>query len=130
MRLFTNRQITAVAFAILVAGVPRTAVAHARLVRSEPPERASLDHSPKRVRLWFNEPLEPKFVRLEVANEKGEAVTKSAAHVAPDDRKVLELELPPLPPGSYTATFEVLSIDGHRVKQSFPFTVKEHPSAK
>ena len=48
----------------------------------------------------------------------------SPAAVSPEDPKLLVLELPELPAGTYLVTFEVLSVDGHRVKQSFPFTIK------
>ncbi len=40
-----------------------------------------------------------------------------------DNRKVLAVSLPPLPPGRYTVRYRVLSVDGHVVEASFVFTV-------
>ncbi|MGH7856038.1 MAG: copper resistance CopC family protein [Candidatus Binatia bacterium] len=118
------------ALVLVTTALPRAASAHARLLKSQPPARASLDVPPAEVRLWFNERLEPDFARIAVTNEKGEPVTKTPARVASDDPKVLVLELSPLPAGTYTVTVEVLSVDGHRVKQSFPFTVKAGSTGK
>lgn len=122
--------LAAAAIVLAVAGLPETALAHARLLRSDPPRRASLARPPKTLRLWFNEAPEPKFARVVVTNEKGEPVTQTPARVDAEDPKQLWLDLPSLPPGSYTVTFEVLSVDGHRVKQSFPFAVKERAAGK
>lgn len=113
--------------AILV--LPSLASAHARLVKSDPARRATLGASPAAVRLWFNEAVEAEFSRLAVTRADGSVVAESAK-VDPDDPKLLLVDLPPaLPAGTYTVTFEVLSVDGHRVKQSFPFTVKGEAKA-
>ncbi len=119
-----TRRARVLSILVLVAGLPSSALAHARLVKSEPARRATLEVAPSAVRLWFNEPIEPSFARLSVTDEKGRAVDKGAAKVADDDPKQLRVDLPELAPGAYTVTYEVLSVDGHRVKQSFPFTVK------
>jgi hypothetical protein len=103
---------------------PDAASAHARLVRSDPPRGASLKTQPSAVRLWLSEPIEPAYSRVAVTNEAGQPMVTSPAAVSPEDPKLLVLELPELPAGTYLVTFEVLSVDGHRVKQSFPFTIK------
>jgi hypothetical protein len=107
--------------AIVWAGA---AVAHALLDKSEPPRRAVLVRSPAHVRLWFNERLEPAFCVLSVLDAQGKAVSAEAAHVSPDDPKLLELALPALGPGAYTVQYKVVSVDGHTVKASYTFTVK------
>ena len=112
---------------LLVGGVlamPGFAAAHARLESSDPARRAMLDAPPDSIRLRFNEQIEAEYSKVTVENAKGERVTDEKTRVSPDDPNVLFLDLPKLPPGAYTVRFEVLSVDGHRVKQSFPFTVK------
>ena len=47
--------------------------------------------------------------------------------VGPDDTKRISVTLPALEPGTYTVRFRVLSVDGHIVAASFPFTVKTKP---
>jgi methionine-rich copper-binding protein CopC len=61
---------------------------------------------------------------LEVVDAGGRPVAADAARVSAQDPKLLELTLPPLAPGVYTVRYKVLSVDGHTVKASFPFTVK------
>jgi hypothetical protein len=104
--------------------LPSSVLAHARLVKSEPARHAALDAPPRAVRLWFSERLEPSFAHLTVTDAQGRAMDDGSAKVAADDPKELSVELSDLPPGTYTVTYDVLSVDGHKVKQSFPFTVK------
>jgi methionine-rich copper-binding protein CopC len=99
--------------------------AHALLAKSEPARKATLAHPPSEVRLWFNERLEPAFSSLRVLDAEGRPVTGEPARVAKDNPKHMTLALPPLPPGTYSVHYQVLSVDGHTVKASFQFTVKE-----
>jgi methionine-rich copper-binding protein CopC len=110
--------------ALLLWLAPFAAGAHALLDKSEPARRATLAKPPAAVRLWFNERLEPAFSSIEVVDATGRPVAAQAARVSPQDPKLLELALPALAPGVYTVRYKVLSVDGHTVKASFPFTVK------
>lgn len=117
------RRILPIVLAALLA-LPALARAHARLEKSDPSRRESLATAPASVRLWFNEPIEAEFSRIRVANAAGETIAEGG-RLDESNGKLFLLELPGgLAPGDYTVTFEVLSVDGHRVKQSFPFTLK------
>ena len=105
-------------------GAAAPAAAHALLAKSEPARRAVLTHSPARVRLWFNERLEPAFSKVSVEDASGRPVEQQPAQVAADDRKLLELALPALTPGRYTVRYQVLSVDGHTIKSSYSFSIK------
>ena len=98
--------------------------AHALLVRTSPPKRAVLRDPPRQVELWFNERLEPSFATLTVLDGTGTPVTSGRATVGAEDRKRLTLELPILPPGTYTVRFRVLSVDGHVAQDSYRFSVR------
>jgi methionine-rich copper-binding protein CopC len=76
------------------------------------------------VELWFNERLEPAYSTVAVLDEAGRQVDARDARVGPEDGKRLAVTLPPLVPGSYVVRFRVLSVDGHLVESTFPFTVK------
>lgn len=102
---------------------PACADAHAVLVRSTPPARAALSHPAPRVELWFNERPEPAFSSVSVWSASGARVDRGDVVVGPDDPKRVSVTLEPLPPGTYTVRFRVLSVDGHVVESSFPFTV-------
>ena len=110
--------------AILLVGVAPSIEAHALLVRSAPPKRAVLRDPPRQVELWFNERLEPAFAALTVWDKGGGQVSTAQARVSVDDRKRLMLDLPALPPGTYTVRFRVLSVDGHVAEDSFAFSVR------
>ena len=117
-------------FLAALLALPSLAQAHARLEKSDPSRRATLASAPAAVRLWFNESVEAEFSRIRVVDGAGETVVEGG-RVDADDAKLLVLDLPEgLAPGDYTVTFEVLSVDGHRVKQSFPFSVKGAPAAE
>ena len=104
--------------------LPAAAEGHAVLVKSSPARRAVLAHPPARVELWFNERLEPAYSSVTVTNAAGTRVDLRDVTVGPDDPRRLAVSVPPLGPGRYTVGFRVLSVDGHVVEASFPFTVK------
>lgn len=107
-----------------VAITPFPADSHALLVRSIPAARAVLSRPPDRVQLWFSERLEPAFSTVAVWSAAGAQVDRRDVSVGPDDPKRLSVTLPVLEPGTYTVRSRVLSVDGHVLETSFPFTVK------
>ena len=123
LRPITSLSVLALAVGMLA--VP--ADSHAVLVRSTPTARAVLRRPPDRVQLWFNERLEPAFSTATVWSASGAQVDRQDVRVGPDDSKRLSVTLPALDPGIYTVRFRVLSVDGHIVAASFPFTVKTKP---
>lgn len=104
---------------------PSVASAHAYLVKSLPAGRATLFASPAKIQLWFNERLEPKYSSVSVLDPNGKRVDADDAHVLAEDPKQLTIGVKQLPAGRYTVKFRVLSVDGHVVEQSFPFTIRE-----
>ena len=115
----------AVAAALAAAALaPDLGRAHAFLVKSAPAGRATLARAPDRVQLWFNERLEPAYSSVSVWDAAGAQVDSKNGAVSAEDPRRLELSLPALPPGRYVVRFRVLSVDGHVVESSLPFTVK------
>ena len=105
--------------------VPSLVYAHAYLVTSVPAGRATLFSSPEKIQLWFNERLEPKYSSASVYGPDGQRVDADNAQVSTEDPKQLSVALKQLSAGRYTVRFRVLSVDGHVVEQSFPFTIRE-----
>ena len=105
--------------------LPRVVLAHAYLVKSVPAGRATLYSSPAKIQLWFNERLEPKYSSASVFGPGGQRVDGNDAKVSTEDPKQLSVALKQVPPGRYTVKFRVLSVDGHVVEQTFPFTIRE-----
>lgn len=112
------------ALAAALALLPAAGEPHAFLLKSSPARRAVLRQAPPRVELWFNERLERAYSTASVTTEAGARVDRADASVDPTDGRRLSVSLPPLTPGGYVVRFRVLSVDGHVVEASYPFTVK------
>ena len=113
----------AVAVALVLAWAA-AASAHAVLVRSSPPSRATLQRPPDRVSLWFSERLEPAYSAASVWDAAGGQVDRRDPAVDPADPRRLSVSLAALGPGAYTVRYRVLSVDGHVVEGRFAFTVR------
>lgn len=105
-------------------------LAHAMLVKTDPPRRAVLTRPPTQVRLWFNEAIEKDYASLALFGEGKAPVTEAEPHIAADDPKAIVLPIPELDAGKYTVKFRVLSVDGHVVDSSYDFTVKSKAQDK
>ena len=127
-----SRILTGSTLVMLLAGALHSApvLAHAMLVKAEPPRRAQLTQPPAQVRLWFNEEVEKDYASLSVLDADKTPVTETKPHIAEDDPKAIVLPLPELSSGKYTVKFRVLSVDGHVVDSSYDFTVKSKAAAK
>ena len=100
----------------------RPAGAHAFLDHAQPRVGSTVDASPSAVTLFFTEPVEPAFSRVEIDDGDGKKVaTEAVRHPAPDR---LEVPLPALPAGEYTVQWAVVSVDTHPTEGHFTFSVR------
>ena len=105
---------------------PGSASAHANLARSEPAGNEVLKEAPERVVVWFTEEIERSFSKIEVLDSNGSRVDNGGSTVDSNNLKVMSVSLPPIPNGSYTVAWKnVSTVDGHRVRGSFVFSVGE-----
>ncbi len=119
--------IAAVFFIALLFAAPRV-LAHANLLRSDPPANSAQKISPTRVRLWFSETPEPSFTTISVVDKSGAQLDKRDSHRVPDEKDAMEVSVPELPQGLYTVIWKALSAaDGHVTNGSFSFTVGDVP---
>lgn len=100
-------------------------MAHATLVKSDPPRRASLSSPPKQIQLWFNEKIEGSYASVSVLDSNKNSITENNPEVVTDDPKSVILNLPQIEPGRYTVQYRVMSVDGHVIESSFDFNVKK-----
>ena len=105
----------------------RLALAHAFPERADPRVGAVVQGSPDAVRIWFDGELEPAFCQIAVSDGSGQRVDRGDARVDANGRRLLQVSVPPLAPGTYSVHWAVLSIDGHRTTGDFRFTVKGVP---
>jgi copper transport protein len=112
---------TLVAVALLAPGA---ASAHARLEGTSPPQGAVVKQEPSAVVFTFDEPVEGNFGAVRVYDSEGERVDKGDAFHPGGEGPKLGVHLEPgLPDGSYTATYRVVSADGHIVSSGYVFSI-------
>jgi methionine-rich copper-binding protein CopC len=104
--------------------LPSPAWAHAFLDHADPKVGSAITGSPKQVRIWFTQELEPAFSSIEVDNAEGKQVDAKDCRVDAKDKSLVEVSLPPLPAGTYTVAWHVVSTDTHRTQGHFEFTIK------
>lgn len=112
---------------LLTAALLLTASAawgHAFPDRSEPRVGSTLGEAPSEVRVWFDGEIEPVFSTIRVENGDKQRVDGGQGGVDPQDGRLLQVKVPPLPPGTYRVFWSVVARDGHRTEGDFPFRIK------
>ena len=114
------------ALALAALAFPAVAGAHATVQRTVPERGAALQQAPPEVRFEFNEPVEAAFGAVRVFDAKGNEVHDGAAFHPGGRSKAIAVKLRRgLGEGGYTATFRVISADGHPVSGGIVFGVGE-----
>ena len=111
--------------AIALAVAPAV-LAHANLASSEPAPNSVLNEAPARVVIRFTEPVEPGLSEIRVLDAGGGRVDDGESIHDTDDPDGLSVGLAPLSDGTYTVAWRnVSTVDGHLVRGSFLFSVRE-----
>ena len=114
------------ALLILLVLASESAEAHANLVESDPAVNSVLPTSPERVTIRFTEPLEPALSEIQVIDSQGRRVDSGDSEVNPNDPHLMSVSVGPLENGTYTVAWKnVSTVDGHRVRGAFVFSVGE-----
>jgi methionine-rich copper-binding protein CopC len=116
-----RRLALALVICVLIA---TSAAGHAVLQRAEPRVESKLKRSPDEVKLYFTERLEPAYSSLRVLDERGAQVDRRDSRVDRANPALLRATLPPLPPGTYTVRWRVLSIDADVTEGGFTFRIE------
>jgi methionine-rich copper-binding protein CopC len=112
------------AAALVVVGLAAgSAQAHAFLDHASPGVGSAVPSAPAAVTLWFTQDLEPAFSSVTVTDEAGQRVDLGNVRVPPGQPAELQVGLRPLPPGTYTVRWHVVSVDTHRTEGDFTFQV-------
>ncbi len=107
----------------LLVGVG-TGSAHAVFVKSDPVARSILRTSPKTVRVWFNDELDPKRSSLSIWDGKGRRVGQGGVDLDDLDRKSMYARIKRIGPGKYIVKWRAVSVDdGYVAQGAFQFTL-------
>src|SRR5688500_15919937 len=103
---------------------PAPLLAHAELVTSDPLPNSSLVDGPPSVGMIFSEPIDPDSALIELLDSQLRAVDGVGEPMVADGGVRAEVALPPLEPGIYTVSYQVVStVDGHATEGLFAFVV-------
>ncbi len=109
--------------AMLASALAPHAGAHAHLDRALPAVGSVVRESPRELKLWFTQRLEPAFSTIRVVDRNGERVDNDDPQVDANDATTLRVTLRRLPPGEYRVNWRVLSVDTHVSEGGFSFHV-------
>lgn len=111
-----------VSFAIAL--MAPSARAHAIVRETQPGIDETVDASPQRVTMSFNEPVEVSFGGIRVFDTNGDRVDEgSTEHVAGNADQIATGLKDDLAEGTYTVAWRIVSIDGHPISEAFVFHV-------
>jgi copper resistance protein C len=116
-------KLLAVCLAMSGAAVP-PALAHAFLNRAVPSVGGTVSGSPREIRLYFTQGVVTAFSHVHVVSEAGTVIPAGKLVNDPSDRAIVVVRLGrALGPGTYSVTWQVVSVDTHTTQGTFSFTV-------
>ena len=118
-----RRIATALAAGAMLLQATAPALAHAFLDHASPAVGSAVPSAPGAVTLWFTQDLEPAFSNVTVTNQAGQRVDLGNVQVPLGQPDVLQVGLKPLPAGTYTVSWHVVSVDTHPTQGTFTFQV-------
>ncbi|MCU4965074.1 copper resistance CopC family protein, partial [Bacillus paranthracis] len=110
---------------VLIILIPKSASAHAYVVKSNPTENETLKKAPSVVKIEFDEDIQiSSFNTLYVRDTSGKRVDLKDAHIDKKNKKLLEAGLKEnLKNGLYSIQWKVISADGHPIQGVIPFRI-------
>lgn len=108
----------AVMLALFTCFFPSPALAHSRLLTSQPQSGEELTQPPREVILEFNTPIEPAFGRIELRQQQWQALNITV------HGKTMRAALPRLPPGQHQLRWSIMSSDGHHQTGILRFSIQ------
>jgi methionine-rich copper-binding protein CopC len=111
--------LVATAIAVLLPAMP--AAAHTSLRTGNPAPDALIATSPASVTLDFTSTIDPSFATIVVTDSESQRVPLGTLTVAGPRSSVPVAQ--PLPDGTYTVAYRVVSTDGHPIQGAYRFTI-------
>ncbi|HEY3983755.1 CopC domain-containing protein YobA [Cedecea sp.] len=122
---FISSRIATVAAFVAAMAVSPAVFAHAHLKQQSPAADSAVTASPQALTLSFSEGVEPGFSGVTVTGPQKSAVKTGKVKVAGADNKQLIVPVEEaLKPGDYSVDWHVVSVDGHKTKGNYHFSVK------
>ncbi len=101
-----------------------SAYAHPTLKSANPPADGAAINQPTEIKLIFSEGVISKFSSVELKDQGGKKIPTGKIATNPKDQKELVVALQaPLKAGTYIVTWNIVSVDTHRVHGTYSFKV-------
>ncbi len=97
--------------------------AHAIIEQTSPARGVTVEQQPELIQFAFNEPVEGSFGAVRVFDSRGARVDEGELVRPRGDETIGVGMRAGLPDGTYTATYRVISADGHPVAGGFVFSI-------
>ncbi|MBU4680840.1 CopC domain-containing protein YobA [Cedecea davisae] len=122
---FISSRIATVAAFVAAMAVSPAVFAHAHLKQQSPAADAAVTASPQALTLSFSEGVEPGFSGVTVTGPQQAKVKTGKVKLNATDNKQLIVPVEEaLKPGDYSVDWHVVSVDGHKTKGNYHFSVK------
>jgi hypothetical protein len=113
-----------IVIALTIAAAPTALVAWHNHLKKSAPAADEAVATPKEIRLWFAEKVNPKISSITVASETGPKAETGKVRGTDDPLSIAVDVSKPLAAGKYAVTWRTAGDDGHAVKGTYTFTVK------
>ncbi|TAL85902.1 MAG: hypothetical protein EPN46_03355 [Candidimonas sp.] len=125
LSLFSISKLGRVVLLASSALMAQPAFAHAHLKSETPVAGATVNAAPKAIELKFSEGIEPEFSGIALAGAKHAPVQLGAPMVdSKDNTRLIVAVRGMMPAGSYQVSWHAVSVDGHKTKGKYTFSVK------
>ncbi|WP_340616335.1 CopC domain-containing protein YobA [Xenorhabdus entomophaga] len=114
------------ALVVLFVGMScQQALAHAHLKDQIPAENTTVEAAPQTITLSFSERIELGFSKVKLTGPEKTAIKTGKLELDPETKTKLILPVEgKLAAGEYSVDWSVLSVDGHKTKGAYNFTVR------
>ncbi|HHQ6721951.1 TPA: CopC domain-containing protein YobA [Serratia fonticola] len=111
-------------FVLFVGLSSQQALAHAHLKVQTPAADATVSSAPKVLTLNFSEGIEPNFSGVKVTGPDNAVVKTGKLDLDPSNNTQVNVPIESeLAAGKYQVSWHVVSVDGHKTKGQYSFTV-------
>lgn len=111
-------------FVLFVGLSSQQALAHAHLKVQTPAADATVSSAPKVLTLNFSEGIEPNFSGVKVTGPDNAVVKTGKLDLDPSNNTQVNVPIESeLVAGKYQVSWHVVSVDGHKTKGQYSFTV-------
>jgi methionine-rich copper-binding protein CopC len=122
---FTRTRFITIATLFTALTVSSSAFAHAHLKHQYPAADAAVTAAPQAITLNFSEGVEANFSGLTLTGPQQTVVkTGTAKRNEKDDKQLIVPVEEAMKPGDYQVEWHVVSVDGHKTKGKYHFSVK------